>query len=87
MRTRALSSESVRALGIRLNAGVAKGWPERVAELLDVPASTVRSWATPPSSRAHRPISGPASNLLLAYVVMLENGGLHALVTRDRRQT
>jgi hypothetical protein len=80
MRARLLPPEAVRALGVQLNGGRVTGWTERVGELLDVPATTVKAWATPPTSTAARSISGPACVALLGCVVMLEAGGLAALV-------
>jgi hypothetical protein len=73
-RARLLSPQDVRRIGIWLNGGRVRGWTEHVGTLMDVPAGTVRSWATPPTSSAARSISGPAANLLLAYVVVQKRG-------------
>jgi hypothetical protein len=78
MRTRVLPPEVVRLLGIQLNEGGERGWIDPLAVLLDVPPSTVKSWATVATSRAHRPISGPAGNLLMLYVVLKEANALPA---------
>ena len=72
MRARLLSPKAVRHIGIALNGGKIHGWVDRVAALVDAPPMTVRSWATPPSSSAARTISGPATNLLLLYAVMMD---------------
>lgn len=74
LRTRTLSHEAVRALGIELNGDRVPGWVERAAALLDTPATTLRGWATPPTSRASRPITGAAANLLVLYVLAQRKG-------------